>query len=92
MADTPEYLATLKDISSADTVIRINLSEGQISTRDNKIVVEVPTLNRPTVYINTEIMPKKAELNKYTSVIVGNNAVKFQGENIITIVATMEER
>lgn len=88
---TPEYLTALGDLSTADKVLELNLTDSQIRTKDGKIEIDVPQMNAPKVYISTEVMPKKAEMRKYHSVEVGPSTVVFQGEDIITIVATMEE-
>ena len=88
---TPEYLAALGDLSTADKVLELDLTNSQIRTKDGKIEIDVPALNTPKVYISTEVMPKKAEMKKYHSVEVGPSTVVFQGEDNITIVATMEE-
>lgn len=91
LVETPEYISTLGDLSTADKVLELDLANGEISTRDKKIVADVPSLVTPKVHISTEVMPKKAELRKYKSIEVGPSMVRFQGPDIVTIVATMEE-
>ena len=91
LVETPEYISTLGDLSTADKVLELDLANGEISTRDKKIVADVPSLVTPKVHISTEVMPKKAELRKYKSIEVGPSTVRFQGPDIVTIVATMEE-
>lgn len=89
---TPEYIEVLGEISTASTILNLDLDNGLIQTKDGNIVSEVPQVpGTPKVFISTEVMPKKAELRKYKSIEVGPSTVRFQGPDIVTIVATMEE-
>lgn len=88
--DDSEYLESLSELSSASKVLELNLQDGTISTQDKTIVLEVTPKQSPIVYISTEVMPKKAELKKYDTLKINESMVKFQGDNLITVVATMD--